>query len=95
MEKPKWLMSLYIAKEYHAVLFDGEKVYDLNFPTEEIQHIAVACGVILNQEQLVETCKLKMQGMKVVSSAFDGRLLAEDKNLPFSCSVASEAYWSS
>ena len=95
MEKPKWLMSLHIAGECHAVLFDGERVYDSNFPTEEIEKIAAKCGLILNQEQLAETCKMKMEGMKVVSSAFDGRLMAEDKNTPFTCSVASETYWCS
>jgi len=88
-------MSLYIAGEYHAVLFDGEKVYDTNFPTEEIQSFVAACGLTINQEQLAEICKVKMEGMKVVRSAFDGRLMAEDKNIPYTCSVASETYWCS
>jgi hypothetical protein len=90
----KWLMVLNIGGMFHDVLFDGQKVYDTSFPSEEIVAIPCHSGVVLNQEILSETCKNKMQNMKVVSSAFDGTWVAENKDTPFTLSVASETYWS-
>lgn len=92
--KNKWLMSLNIAGEFHYVLFDGESVYDYNFPEEKIVSILSPCGVRLMQEELAATCKDKMQDLKVVCSALDGTWMCEQKDKPFSLSVASEAYWS-
>lgn len=87
-------MSVVAAGKSHIVLFDGDSVYDKRFPDEKIQGITSSCGARINQEQLVEICKKKMENMNVVQSAFDGRWLAEDKNTPFTCSAASETYWS-
>jgi len=95
MKSNKWLMSLNVAGEYHIVLFDGEGVYEELFPEEKIQKLTARCGVSLNQEDLVAICAKKMETMNVVQSAFDGRWMAEDKNTPFTSSVASETYWSS
>jgi hypothetical protein len=93
--KDKWLMGLNVAGAFHRVLFDGEKVYDYNFPAEEIVSIPTFCGIKVNQETLSQACKKKMESMKVVSSAFDGTWMAEDKSTPFTSSVASETYWCS
>jgi hypothetical protein len=93
--KDKWLMVLNISGIYHDLLFDGEKVYDYNFPTEMIASIPTFCGINVNQETLSQACKKKMENMKVVSSAFDGTWMAEDKSTPFTSSVASETYWCS
>lgn len=92
--KDKWLMSLNISGFYHDVLFDGESVYDYLFPTEKIYKIP-SCSGWINQETLALACKKKMENMKVVSSAFDGTWMAENKDTPFTSSVASETYWSS
>ena len=91
----KWLMSLNIGGEHHRVLFDGKSVYDSIFPEELVTCIKGTCGNSFNQEILASVCSEKMKGMKVVMSAFDGTWMAEGKNVPFTCSVASETYWSS
>jgi hypothetical protein len=91
----KWLMSLNIGGEYHRVLFDGKIVYDSIFPYEIIMSIKGTCGHSFSQEILASVCSEKMKDMKVVMSAFDGTWAAEDKNTPFTCSIASETYWSS
>lgn len=87
-------MSLNIAGEWQVVLFDGEGVYEELFPEEKIHKLTARCGINLNQEDLVAICTKKMESMNVVQSAFDGRWMAEDKNTPFTLSVASETYWS-
>jgi hypothetical protein len=93
--KDKWLMVLNIAGEYHDVLFNGENVYDFNFPTEKIVSIKSRCGIVLTQDILSNACKDKMENRKVVCSAFDGTWMTEDKSTPFTSSVGSETYWSS
>jgi len=93
--KDKWLMVLNISGFYHNVLFDGEAVYDYNFPTEKIIKIPTFCGIMIDQETLALSCKKKMENMKVVSSAFDGTWMAENKDTPFTSSVSSETYWCS
>ena len=93
--KDKWLMVLTIAGEFHYVLFDGESVYDYNFPEEKVVSIIGTCGNSFGQETLATVCKKKMEGKKVVCSAFDGTWGTEDENTPFTSSIASETYWCS
>jgi len=88
-------MVLNIAGSFHYVLFDGESVYDYNFPDEKIVSMDTGCGLILNQEILALACKEKMIGKKVVCSAFDGTWMTEDENTSFTNSVGSETYWCS
>jgi hypothetical protein len=93
--KDKWLMVLNLAGELHHVLFDGEYVYDYNFPTEKIHNIKTLCGLTINHDDLVEACHEVMIDKKVVCSAFDGTWMTEDITTPFGLSVGSENYWSS
>lgn len=93
--KDKWLMVLTISNRIYDVLFDGESVYDYNFPTEKIVNIRGLCGNSFGQETLAAVCKRKMEGKKVVCSAFDGTWTTEDENTPFTSSIGSETYWCS
>jgi len=90
--KNKWFMHLCIAGETVWVLFDGTKVYDSTNGLV-INELHAACGMFIPQEILVEICTDKMLKLDVVRNARNGEWMTEEKGTPWSCSIASEAYW--
>lgn len=58
MNKEELVLNL--GGEFVHVLFDGESVFEPLFPEEKIVTLKSKCGVVLNQEILVEICQSKM-----------------------------------